>query len=248
MEGWGRRGSPGAGASSTQGRAVRCEGAGQTRPRVLSRGVGGSAEVRSPLWAVDSHALARRLPLAAAGDRDGCGQQENVPGRPGSRREALGPELQRALGRPRGGGGGRWGGTLPAAPGCPSPSPPACSDPSSPSAWCRQQKLTRDPSDSSNQTSWRKANLTCKIAIDNLEKAELLRGGDPLRHRYLSPCHRRSQRCTSPFAVFETSAVTERLKKKKYVLTSSIQRWDPLARGLSGSQAFVHGSPPALDS
>ncbi|XP_023617202.1 vesicle transport protein SEC20 isoform X2 [Myotis lucifugus] len=38
----------------------------------------------------------------------------------------------------------------------------------------------------SNQTSWRKANLTCKIAIDNLEKAELLQGGDLLRQRYLS--------------------------------------------------------------
>uniref|UniRef100_G1QHY2 BCL2 interacting protein 1 n=1 Tax=Nomascus leucogenys TaxID=61853 RepID=G1QHY2_NOMLE len=33
----------------------------------------------------------------------------------------------------------------------------------------------------SNQASWRKANLTCKIAIDNLEKAELLQGGDLLR-------------------------------------------------------------------
>lgn len=41
------------------------------------------------------------------------------------------------------------------------------------------------PCDSSNQTSWRKANLTCKIAIDNLEKAELLQGGDLLRQRYL---------------------------------------------------------------
>uniref|UniRef100_A0A8C5L7V6 Sec20 C-terminal domain-containing protein n=1 Tax=Jaculus jaculus TaxID=51337 RepID=A0A8C5L7V6_JACJA len=35
----------------------------------------------------------------------------------------------------------------------------------------------------SNQTSWRKANLTCKMAIDNLEKAELPQGGDPLRQR-----------------------------------------------------------------
>uniref|UniRef100_G3TVF4 Sec20 C-terminal domain-containing protein n=1 Tax=Loxodonta africana TaxID=9785 RepID=G3TVF4_LOXAF len=30
----------------------------------------------------------------------------------------------------------------------------------------------------SNQTLWRKANLTCKIAIDNLETAELLQGGE----------------------------------------------------------------------
>lgn len=37
----------------------------------------------------------------------------------------------------------------------------------------------------SNQTAWRKANLACKIAIDNSEKDELLRGGDPLRQRYV---------------------------------------------------------------
>ncbi|XP_003217393.1 vesicle transport protein SEC20 [Anolis carolinensis] len=35
----------------------------------------------------------------------------------------------------------------------------------------------------SNQAAWRKANLACKIAIDNAEKDELLRGGDPLRQR-----------------------------------------------------------------
>ena len=52
-------------------------------------------------------------------------------------------------------------------------------------AWWSHQDLMCDPSFSSNQTSWRKANLTCKIAIDNLEKAELLQGGDSLRQRYL---------------------------------------------------------------
>ena len=30
--------------------------------------------------------------------------------------------------------------------------------------------------DSSNQTAWRKANLACKLAIDNKEKDELLCG------------------------------------------------------------------------
>ncbi|KAF5898416.1 vesicle transport protein SEC20, partial [Clarias magur] len=30
----------------------------------------------------------------------------------------------------------------------------------------------------SNQTAWRKANLACKLAIDNLEKDELLHGGN----------------------------------------------------------------------
>ncbi|XP_053503984.1 vesicle transport protein SEC20 isoform X1 [Ictalurus furcatus] len=36
----------------------------------------------------------------------------------------------------------------------------------------------------SNQTAWRKANLACKLAIDNLEKDELVHGGDSsLRQR-----------------------------------------------------------------
>ncbi|XP_058271460.1 vesicle transport protein SEC20 isoform X1 [Hemibagrus wyckioides] len=39
----------------------------------------------------------------------------------------------------------------------------------------------------SNQTAWRKANLACKLAIDNLEKDELLHGGDTsVRQRLLS--------------------------------------------------------------
>ncbi|KAJ7316317.1 hypothetical protein JRQ81_002479 [Phrynocephalus forsythii] len=53
----------------------------------------------------------------------------------------------------------------------------------------KKQMLSHHCSDSenlknfSNQTAWRKANLACKIAIDNAEKDELLRGGDPLRQR-----------------------------------------------------------------
>uniref|UniRef100_A0A8C5MA54 BCL2 interacting protein 1 n=1 Tax=Leptobrachium leishanense TaxID=445787 RepID=A0A8C5MA54_9ANUR len=35
----------------------------------------------------------------------------------------------------------------------------------------------------SNQTVWRKSNLSCKQAIDNSEKDELLQGGDPTRQR-----------------------------------------------------------------
>ncbi|KAM4678520.1 vesicle transport protein SEC20 [Discoglossus pictus] len=35
----------------------------------------------------------------------------------------------------------------------------------------------------SNQTVWRKANLSCKQAIDNAEMDELLEGGDPTRQR-----------------------------------------------------------------
>lgn len=37
----------------------------------------------------------------------------------------------------------------------------------------------------SNQTAWRKANLACKLAMDNVEKDELLCGGEnhTVRHR-----------------------------------------------------------------
>ncbi|XP_051537634.1 vesicle transport protein SEC20-like isoform X1 [Myxocyprinus asiaticus] len=35
----------------------------------------------------------------------------------------------------------------------------------------------------SNQMAWRKANLACKLAIDNLEKDELLQGGNSVRQR-----------------------------------------------------------------
>ncbi len=35
----------------------------------------------------------------------------------------------------------------------------------------------------SNQTAWRKANLACKLAMDNLEKDELLQGADSVRQR-----------------------------------------------------------------
>ncbi|XP_053573113.1 vesicle transport protein SEC20 isoform X2 [Bombina bombina] len=38
----------------------------------------------------------------------------------------------------------------------------------------------------SNQTVWRKANLSCKQAIDNSEKDDLLQGGDPTRQRKIT--------------------------------------------------------------
>ena len=43
---------------------------------------------------------------------------------------------------------------------------------------------------SSNQTAWRRANLACKLAIDNLEKDELLHGGESqsIRQRFEHFC------------------------------------------------------------
>lgn len=130
-----------------------------------------------------SRALATLLPLDARGEG-------NTPEGARVHMRGLRPELEPLLGQPRGGSGGRWRWALWAIPGCPCPSLPArrkdCCDLSGLAAGWSQQKLTHDPSDSSNQASWRKANLTCKMAIDNVEKAELLQGGDRLRQRYLS--------------------------------------------------------------
>lgn len=44
--------------------------------------------------------------------------------------------------------------------------------------------------DCSNQTAWRKANLACKLAIDNMEKDELLRSGEnqSTRQRLVQCC------------------------------------------------------------
>lgn len=63
-----------------------------------------------------------------------------------------------------------------------------------------------DPSACSNQASWRKANLTCKLAIDNVEKAELLQGGDRLRQRYVHAglCPRRQASECGPDALATT--------------------------------------------
>lgn len=152
------------------------------------------------------------------------------------------PELEQVLGHPRGGGGGRWGWTLPAAPGRPSPSPPAwrksCCDLSRLSAWCHQQKLTRDPSDSSNQTSWRKANLTCKIAIDNLEKAELLQGGDLLR-----------QRKTTKESLAQTSStITESLMGISRMMAQQVQQSEEAMQTLGkagpGAGSWARGRRP----
>lgn len=72
----------------------------------------------------------------------------------------------------------------------------------------------QDPSDSSNQTSWRKANLTCKIAIDNLEKAELLQGGDLLRQR----------KTTKESLAQTSSAITESLMGISRMMSQQVQQ------------------------
>ncbi|KAL1778910.1 vesicle transport protein SEC20 [Sigmodon hispidus] len=84
----------------------------------------------------------------------------------------------------------------------------------------------------SNQTSWRKANLTCKIAIDNLEKAELLQGGDPLR-----------QRKTTKESLAQTSStITESLMGISRMMSQQVQQSE------EAMQTLVSSSRTLLDA
>ncbi|XP_023371158.1 vesicle transport protein SEC20 isoform X2 [Otolemur garnettii] len=86
----------------------------------------------------------------------------------------------------------------------------------------------------SNQTSWRKANLTCKIAIDNLEKAELLRGGDLLR-----------QRKTTKESLAQTSStITESLMGISRMMSQQVQQSEEAMQTL----APVSGSVQLLST
>ncbi|XP_014447252.1 vesicle transport protein SEC20 isoform X2 [Tupaia chinensis] len=84
----------------------------------------------------------------------------------------------------------------------------------------------------SNQTSWRKANLTCKIAIDNLEKAELLRGGDPLRQR----------KSTKESLAQTSSTITESLMGISRVMSQQVQQSE------EAMQTLVNSSRTILDA
>nr|XP_012620959.1 vesicle transport protein SEC20 isoform X2 [Microcebus murinus] len=78
----------------------------------------------------------------------------------------------------------------------------------------------------SNQTSWRKANLTCKIAIDNLEKAELLRGGELLR-----------QRKTTKESLAQTSStITESLMGISRMMSQQVQQSEEAMQTLGVTQ------------
>nr|XP_010344948.1 vesicle transport protein SEC20 isoform X2 [Saimiri boliviensis boliviensis] len=74
----------------------------------------------------------------------------------------------------------------------------------------------------SNQTSWRKANLTCKIAIDNLEKAELLQGGDLLRQR----------KTTKESLAQTSSAITESLMGISRMMAQQVQQSEEAMQSL----------------
>ncbi|GAB1295906.1 Vesicle transport protein SEC20 [Apodemus speciosus] len=84
----------------------------------------------------------------------------------------------------------------------------------------------------SNQTSWRKANLTCKLAIDNLEKAELLQGGESLR-----------QRKTTKESLAQTSStITESLMGISRMMSQQVQQSE------EAMQTLVSSSRTLLDA
>ncbi|XP_004043061.1 vesicle transport protein SEC20 isoform X6 [Gorilla gorilla gorilla] len=81
----------------------------------------------------------------------------------------------------------------------------------------------------SNQASWRKANLTCKIAIDNLEKAELLQGGDLLR-----------QRKTTKESLAQTSStITESLMGISRMMAQQVQQSEEAMQSLVTSSRTI---------
>ncbi|XP_053082409.1 vesicle transport protein SEC20 isoform X1 [Acinonyx jubatus] len=81
----------------------------------------------------------------------------------------------------------------------------------------------------SNQTSWRKANLTCKIAIDNLEKAELLQGGDLLRQR----------KTTKESLAQTSSSITESLMGISRMMSQQVQQSEEAMQTLGKARPGV---------
>ncbi|XP_019596984.2 vesicle transport protein SEC20 isoform X3 [Rhinolophus sinicus] len=81
----------------------------------------------------------------------------------------------------------------------------------------------------SNQASWRKANLTCKMAIDNVEKAELLQGGDRLR-----------QRKTAKESLAQTSSsITENLMGISRMMSQQVQQSEEAIQTLANSSRTI---------
>ncbi|XP_074068496.1 vesicle transport protein SEC20 [Macrotis lagotis] len=80
----------------------------------------------------------------------------------------------------------------------------------------------------SNQTAWRKANLACKIAIDNLEKAELLQGGDM------------RQRKTTKETLAQTSSnITESLMGISRMMSQQVRQSEEAMQILANSSRTI---------
>ncbi|XP_043559784.1 vesicle transport protein SEC20 isoform X2 [Chiloscyllium plagiosum] len=82
----------------------------------------------------------------------------------------------------------------------------------------------------SNQTAWRKANLACKLAIDNHEKDELLHSGDSsIRHRKM----------TKEGLVQTASSITESLMSISRMMSQQVQQSEESVQTLATSSRTV---------
>ncbi|XP_038628490.1 vesicle transport protein SEC20 [Tachyglossus aculeatus] len=81
----------------------------------------------------------------------------------------------------------------------------------------------------SNQAAWRKANLACKIAIDNFEKDELLQGGDLLRQR----------KSTKESLAQTTSGITESLMAISRMMSQQVRQSEEAMQTLANSSRTI---------
>ncbi|XP_026226998.1 vesicle transport protein SEC20 [Anabas testudineus] len=83
----------------------------------------------------------------------------------------------------------------------------------------------------SNQTAWRKANLACKLAIDNMEKDKLLHGGDNQSTR---------QRKVTKESLVETSSnITESLMSISRMMAEQVKQSEDSISTLATSSRTV---------
>ncbi|XP_007553605.1 PREDICTED: vesicle transport protein SEC20-like [Poecilia mexicana] len=83
----------------------------------------------------------------------------------------------------------------------------------------------------SNQTAWRKANLACKLAIDNMEKDELLQGGE-------SPSTRQ-RKVTKESLVESSSNITESLMSISRMMSEQVKQSEDTIGTLATSSKTV---------
>nr|XP_055036902.1 vesicle transport protein SEC20 [Misgurnus anguillicaudatus] len=84
----------------------------------------------------------------------------------------------------------------------------------------------------SNQMAWRKANLASKLAIDNLEKDELLDGGNSVRQR----------KATKEGMVQTSSDITENLMSISRMMAQQVHQSEETITTLATSSRTVHES------
>uniref|UniRef100_A0A8C0FTL4 BCL2 interacting protein 1 n=1 Tax=Bubo bubo TaxID=30461 RepID=A0A8C0FTL4_BUBBB len=81
----------------------------------------------------------------------------------------------------------------------------------------------------SNQAAWRKANLACKIAIDNSEKDQLLQGRDSLRQR----------KTTKESLAESASNITESLMGISRMMSQQVQQSEETVQTLANSSRTI---------